>query len=344
MRSFQAALAALLAVLSLPAGAQTFEHKDWQLACDNTRTCRAAGYQRDGDDTAHAVSVLFTRAAGPGTKVAGELQLGDADESAPHPQSVRLAIAGKAAGTIKLDGKDSNHAELPPAIVAALLKALTGTAAIVFSDGDDRWTLSSDGASAVLLKMDDLQGRVGTPSAIVRKGGEGEAKVLPPLPMPVVQAVPILDQPHPGDDALAVKILASIKPTDECDLLHDRDVQKQLASTPALWHLDGARVLVTTLCWRGAYNTGDGYWIANAKPPYDPKLVTNSGTDFDLKTGISSQEKGRGVADCIGTDAWTWDGHDFVHTDESTTGLCRTVSLGGAWQLPTIVAKVLPAK
>lgn len=26
-----------------------FQHKDWELACDNTGHCTAAGYQRDGD-------------------------------------------------------------------------------------------------------------------------------------------------------------------------------------------------------------------------------------------------------------------------------------------------------
>ena len=36
-----------LAVLSLPALAKTgvsFSHKDWEVVCDNTLTCRAAGY------------------------------------------------------------------------------------------------------------------------------------------------------------------------------------------------------------------------------------------------------------------------------------------------------------
>jgi hypothetical protein len=38
-----------LAVLSLPALAKTgvsFSHKDWEVVCDNTLTCRAAAIQR----------------------------------------------------------------------------------------------------------------------------------------------------------------------------------------------------------------------------------------------------------------------------------------------------------
>ncbi len=323
---------------------RTFFHKDWQLACDNTGACRAAGYEREDERDGNAVSVVFTREAGPGTKIAGELQLGDMDDRAPHPGSVHLSIAGKAVGAIDLDG-ETNHAWLQPRIVAALLEALTGTGAIVFTDDDSHaWTLSGDGASAVLLKMDDLQGRVGTPSAIVRKGAASEAGVPPPVAMPVVHAASVPTMHEPGDDALSLKIIASIAETDDCDLLHDRGPMGQPVdvATP-LWHLDGVRVLVTAPCWRGGYNSGDGYWVANAKPPYDPKLVTASGTDFDAKVGITSQEKGRGVADCLGNDTWTWDGHQFVHTQETTSGMCRGVMLGGAWDLPTIVTKVLPA-
>ena len=350
MSSVQRLLAPLVATLLAAAGAlaggaaraQDFSHKDWQLACDNTRTCRAAGYQRD-DAPGNAVSVLFTRDAGPGTKIEGELQLGDADDGLPHPASVRLSIAGKPAGTIALKG-DTNHAELAPPVVAALLKALVGSGAIVFSNGGDTWTLSGDGAAAVLLKMDDVQGRIGTPSAIVRKGTAGEAGVLPPLPVPVVQAVLLPKLAQRDDPALAKKIVASIPAAKDCDLLHDPDRQDPATEPPALWHLDAARVLVSAPCWRAAYNTGDGYWVANAKPPYDPKLVTASGTDFDEKTGITSQEKGRGIADCLGTETWTWNGREFVHTEESTTGMCRQVMAGGAWNLPTVVARVLPAR
>ena len=39
-----------------------FQHHDWVVACDNTRTCRAAGYASGDDST---LSVLLTRAGGP---------------------------------------------------------------------------------------------------------------------------------------------------------------------------------------------------------------------------------------------------------------------------------------
>ena len=52
-----------------------FSHKDREIACDNTRTCRAAGYQSD-DNENPPVSVLLTRKAGPNQPVNGELMIG----------------------------------------------------------------------------------------------------------------------------------------------------------------------------------------------------------------------------------------------------------------------------
>ncbi|RBC82079.1 DUF1176 domain-containing protein, partial [Xanthomonas oryzae pv. oryzae] len=52
---------------------------DWTIACDNTRTCRAAGYQADEGEHL-PVSVLLTRTAGAGQTVTAELMLGQYDE------------------------------------------------------------------------------------------------------------------------------------------------------------------------------------------------------------------------------------------------------------------------
>ena len=66
-----------LAILSLPALAETgvsFSHKDWEVVCDNTLTCRAAGYSAEEGSGG---SVLLTRQAGAGTAVSGELMLAE---------------------------------------------------------------------------------------------------------------------------------------------------------------------------------------------------------------------------------------------------------------------------
>lgn len=64
----------------------SFAHHDWSLACDNTRTCRAAGYQ--SDDEQLPVSVLHTRKAGLQQPVTARLKpassLEEINKNLPH--------------------------------------------------------------------------------------------------------------------------------------------------------------------------------------------------------------------------------------------------------------------
>jgi len=52
-----------------------FQHKDWEIVCDNARTCRAAGYTAEAAEP--GASVLLTRRAGPNVPLAAELQPGE---------------------------------------------------------------------------------------------------------------------------------------------------------------------------------------------------------------------------------------------------------------------------
>jgi len=107
--------------------------------------------------------------------------------------------------------------------------------------------------------------------------------------------------------------------------------------------LNARKLLVSSLCWRGAYNAGDSYWVINDTPPYQPHQVTDSGSEH--KNGIiTANQKGRGLGDCWSSEEWVWNGTQFVHTQSSTTGMCRLIAPGGAWQLPTLVTDVRPAQ
>lgn len=312
------------------ARAQTFSHKDWELACDNTRTCRAAGYQRDGDEL--SVSVLLTRRAGAGAAVTGQVAIGTYGEEEPHPSQVSMWVNGQSLGSVAL-GKETAVGDLSPAQVAALLKAVQHKSELMFSAGGKHWRLSDEGAAAVLLKMDDLQGRVGTRGALVKKGDASEDRVLPPVPAPVVRMVsPAPTQP--GDAGLGKLIKPHLKAEgDDCDML--REAQEP----PKVWRLSAKKLLVSALCWRAAYNEGYGFWVANDRPPYDPKLVTLHGSDYAAGR-IFASHKGRGLGDCWSSDEWAWNGREFVHISSSTSGMCKLVAPGGAWNLPTRVATV----
>jgi hypothetical protein len=327
----------VFAALAWPvaAHAQSLESKDWQVVCDNTRTCRAAGYSAEGSD--NPVSVLFARASGPGMPVFGELQLGTLDVHGARPASVGLVISGKAAGTIRLDR--NNHAELAAPVTAALLKALVAGNGVSFAAGKATWRLSGDGAVDVLQKMDDVQARAGSPSAIVRKGRSNDADVASPMAVPRFEAASIPAAPQAGDDALMVRVLASIQSNADCPLLDDGASQ----SRARLWHLDANRLLVTQPC-RAADNAGNGFWTANLRPPYDAKPMTYSGVDYDGSGSITARAASRPAGDCGTVEAWTWNGFRFEQSYAAVGGLCRGVKAGGAWELPSLVTDVAPAR
>lgn len=328
-----------------PSTAQHFTHNDWELACDNTRTCRAAGYQK-GED-APPVAVLLTRKAGPGTPVSGQLAVDISDEAALRtlPATLKLAmrVNGQSLGTVALP-KDGLRGELSAAQVEALLAALTRSSSIEWSLGSLRWQLSDKGAAAVLLKMDDVQKRLGTAGALARKGTAAESAVLPPLPAPVVAVGPLakaraedaqwLKKPPAG---LLAALRASLPREDAAacpSLVETKDADVALD----VQRLSDTRLLVSAPCWSAAYNSGEGMWLINDKPPFKAELVTTSASDY--KDGvIYAAQRGRGLGDCWSLEQWAWDGRRFVHAKEATTGLCKSMP-GGAWELPTLVMDV----
>lgn len=315
----------------------SFTHHDWELACDNTRTCRAAGYQ--ADDDGRPVSVLLTRKAGPAQPVTGELMLGYYDES-PGVASVRLRIGDDGHGELVLD-EHSGIAALSADQVTALLRALRRDSRIVFEgpQGNDRWRLSDRGASAVLLKMDEVQGRIGTTGALARRGDADESAVLPALPTPVLRSIPLLpardgDADIAKDPVLLAALRASVDGED-CAFSAPEATDAELS----IIRLGETSLLVSAHCWLAAYNSGRGYWVVDDQPPYRPRLVTTMATDFE-EGQIIAQHKGRGLGDCWSSSSWVWDGSDFVKAGEATTGMCRLVAPGGTWHLPTRVSDI----
>ena len=338
-------IAYVLIALSATAGAYprsdlpstTFSHKDWELACDNTRTCRAAGYHEE-DDGPNA-TILLTRAAGANQPVKVELQLAD-DERHPAPDQLAMSIDGRALGNVRTDPK-SSILTLTDVQVRALLPALLKDGRVAWTGKGTTWTVSTAGANAVLLKMDEFQGRLDTPGALVRKGSKSESNVLPPLPAPEIQARPISQDKNPVKlttaqiRAIKTALRKTVKEGD-CELL---DSTSETAGELEVRRLTKDKLLASHTCWIAAYNAGDGYWVVDAKPPYSAVLVTTSATDYDDGV-ITSFQKGRGVADCVATAAWTWDGRTFAQTSDTTTGMCRQITPGGAWDLPTLVTNV----
>lgn len=323
-----------LAVFTLSSSAANnepvaFSHNDWELACDNTRTCRAAGYQSESGTSA-PVSMLITRAAGPATTIEVKVQIGGEDGV---KGLVRLRV-----GKVMVSGLGSD-AILDAGQIRAVLPALLSADEAVLTGEGKHWTLSLAGLNAVLLKMDEAQGRIGTPGALVRRGNKPESSVLAPVPPPVFVAIK-LPKARVGDDALASRIFSSLD-------LHD--AKEQCNNGEGLQpdsfkvsRLSGKKVLLSFACSMGAYNSSSLLWIANDKPPYAPVSIEANG-DFDEKdASVTSSMKGRGVGDCWSSETWHFNGKAFVRTAAQGDGMCRGFA-GGAWGLPRYVSRLVPA-
>lgn len=328
-----AAVAATLLITAFHAAAAqvdapSFSYKDWEVTCDNTRTCRAAGYQSE-TGSSEPVSMLLTRSAGPATAVEIDLQIGGENE-------VRGPLMLKA-GTVEVRNLGTEVARLSPAQSRSLLpQLLRAEQAVVTAADGERRAVSLLGLKAVLLKMDEVQGRLDTPGALVKRGDKPESSVLPPLPMPVVKAV----RPRgarPGDATLAARIFPTLdlrEMKESCNQAERIDAQAITVD-----RLTDAKVLVSLECGAGAYNSASFLWIADDKPPFVSRRLEATG-GFDAKDGnVTSVQKGRGVADCLWIQESQFDGRDFVRTRETNDTLCRGFA-GGAWNLPRYVSRV----
>lgn len=334
----------------------SFEHKDWQVNCDNTRTCRAAGYSPEDD--ANRVTVLLTRKAGKGQEVSALVQFADPNDNEkapPFPDKMILKIGNQSYGDVFSSSASDDHVKdinddtdstpLTATQTKALLQALKGTAKISFVGGNQEWVLPGNGASAVLLKMDAEQGRVETPSALIKQGNKPEDSVLPALPAPVIYQKPL----PKGDvkawqskidwELLKKELVKSQADPEDCYMLtNSREIDLKFEpKVEAI--LTRNRLLVSGLCDRAAYNKGYGYWIIQQQQPYQSELITTIASDFGGNE-IDSTMKGRGLGDCSSRKSWMWNGEDFVKEYDGDSGMCRMITGGGAWSLPTYVSIV----
>lgn len=323
-----------------------FTYHDWQVVCDNTLTCRVAGYQSENNSDL-PVSVLLTRRAGSNAAVTGKLKLGGAKESSTkalmqlgNRHRISLVINGKDFGETKPFSSASGDSELTAPQVDALVNALSTSSKIELVFRNSRWQLSDKGSTAVMLKADEAQGRIGTPSAFVNtdNASRPNSSVLAPKPAPKLRLVRPTGQSNTSSFSMKSSQLLSLiqgsmkDPDDYCPNLSD-DTGWRVS------RLNDSQLLAQHNCWLGAYNAGSGAWVLNDSKPYNPVLVTTDATDYS-NGRLSAVQKGRGIGDCMSQSDWIWTGKRFTKSHVSTTGLCRLIEAGGAWQLPTYVSEV----
>ena len=325
-------------LLAAPLQGFSFTQKDWELACDNTGTCRAAGYGvRMGE-----VSVLLTRNAGSEQRLAATATFAQIEHDIPADSTASLLIDDRDLGS--LDAVDDSHFRLDSDQTAALLQALANQRKIEFTLNGQHLPLSSAGSREVLGKMDAFQRRTGTADALLDKGDAGDDAILPATPAPEIIAAPVLHnaQPVPLSMLQRQKLLPILTP-----LLNQRCDDWQNQAIPAadrqitLTALDKTHSLAQALCWRAPYNDGYALWLADNAQLNKPRLLTTEASSYANGT-IVFLHKERGMADCVTGETRVWDGKTFTPSLKYSTGMCREITPGGTWMLPTFVSQVIP--
>ena len=315
-------------------------YQDWDLICDNLGTCRMAGYQEEGDDP---VSILFTRAAGENAAVEGKLTIspfGEADRDVQVGQDIEIWLNGKSLGTVK-HISDENPDKLTEAQTKALLSGLKKESEIRLTYGKTTLKVSDKGAAAAMLKMDEFQQRLNTPSALICKGQEKHA-VLAPQPAPKIEVVSVNNRKTTElkrGEKQYDNVLALLRKANSCD---DEDITSQDIT---LYPLTQNKILAEALCASGAYQSTNYYAVLDDKLSKVEQVLADqyNGVGGDGKQGyafVRGAYKGRGVGDCWSSQDAVWNGKIFIRTSEWTTGSCKGFP-GGAWQLPTFVSDII---
>ena len=305
---------------------ETKEFRDWMAVCDNINNCTAYGPAAENSGF-----VMIKLDAGPEATpkvLAGSWSL-------PSGSSrILLDIDGRNyAG--KMEVVDSEDAVLTIERPSdQLIGAIANGRAMTLSAGGETSAVSLTGAAAAFLWIDERQGRLGTTTALIRKGNNLASSVpAAPAAPRLTAAAPVAQTNLPKAMPQQISALPQIR---EC-----ADINQGSLAVNEKWsvHRLGANTLLWSMpCGAGAYNFSQAYALsandgAGARSISFPssgqplETLVNSNFDSDTNT-IGAFGKGRGLGDCGQMAVWTWTGKVFALKEEDEMTNC----LGVHWQ------------
>jgi len=315
------------------------DYKDWVIGCDNARACVAIGMTADDSSLSGYLRIARDGAADAAPEVAFVVYPPDDATAKPKAPTVRLSLdahkeGGLPTGALPLaESGDLYRLTLSPDALPDLIAALRSAKKIKLDLYDGNKKLSSQvislaGSSAALLQMDDAQKRIGTVTALVKKGTAGADTIPPVPPLPVVTSLPVSEMAAPLPKAPKT----AAKPSSDCMEGTDPYVAFSLPNGASLW---GACAST------GAYNFAYDYRLfVDGKPGQkwnaivpgmkrggdgdDPTWLWNTYVDDESKT-LNSAFKGRGLGDCGDSTEWAFDGKGFVALTYQAMDNCRGV-------------------
>lgn len=309
------------------ARSESRKFRDWLAVCDNTNDCVAFGPASEGTGWVRVGSA-------PGSDGRRTVSVGfwpSSGEGLTGPITLTLDGGNHVAAPVAGAHDPLGAAEVPADDASAVASGLAAGRTLTLAAGDETVAISLSGASAALLWIDERQGRLDTPTALVRKGRRAASSVPGPAPTPRVVAAPPIAQTGFGDSGRtlppALEAVAAVK---ACRAeTADSAVSNEVMSA----RLDASTELWAVPCFAGAYNVGHD-WYLTGPGGGNPRAVRlasasgetgagaiNGGYDAGTRT-LSAFSKGRGIGDCGTASTWTWTGRSFALSAESEMTEC----------------------
>jgi hypothetical protein len=321
--------AALLVFAGAARAAGTKTVNDWTGVCSNLGSCAAFGFSPEDADTDAYLRV--SRAAGPAAAPSVLIAF-DPGEAQPGG-AWTLELDGRPVAGVgplrAVGGGGGARARLSGAAALALIQALrNGKSLAILAAGKPFATVSLAGSAAVLLWVDDQQGRVGTVTALASPGSKPASAVPPAAPTPLIAAAPAVSQA--GLPKAAPKSLT--KDVVGCDRIDKPDdIVARLAPGVVLWgpECEAGPYNEVSIFFLGDERGGHARQITFAEAPGGDQASEDEpmNASFDPKTRtLSAFAKARGIGDCGVTTSWVWDGKAFRLLSEFDMPACRGAS------------------
>jgi hypothetical protein len=347
MRFASALVAATLLVT--PAAASSGDFRDFWAACDNLRNCSAYGFdtqltgggyiriERGGAPSAPPkISVVTYAPEGVSFKLSFD------DPALP-------GLPAAAQSGEELDVLDMRRVSFAGASVAPLIDSLRKAKEIVITRIDPPGKkseppfskISLNGAVAAMLWIDEQQQRLGTVTALVRRGDKPVSSIPAQPKAPLIVAAKGLsgaaaDRKPPKRDQVALRK----KAVRQCGDGDEGELEDAIA-------LSADTFLYPVRCpgASGAYNHAYVFLLARAGQPQSARSLSfqwpmKSGQrkrdagdeDFLVNADFSNVDmtmrtfsKGRGIGDCGDEERWVWDGKSFQPAEVKTMPHCKGV-------------------
>lgn len=329
-------LLALIAVQAAqPQPAELRNFQDWTVGCDNAHRCEAIALLPEGEDWEQWTLFSLSRDAGGEARPVLEVLNLEWEPAELWVGERRLPVRF----TATLEGSIIGDAD------GQVLRALREAPSLEVREGTRRARVSLAGASAAMLRMDEVQGRVGTVTALVRRGPRPASSVPTAAALPVVAAAPA-----PSDAVIAVSRarLDALGRETECSDFETGNRYDEVESV----QIATGTTLVFLPCGSGAYNFSSVPYLARRHgsevrleiAPFDVQqlvevegrpMLTNAEWDEEARV-LTEYNKGRGLGDCGSSAQYVWDGTRFRMIRYERMNECR----GSLRQITTWRAEV----